>query len=374
MSNQVDPNNNQQPVQPVNPVQPVQPEQPVQSQQVMMQQQPVVQPVQPMIQPVPVQQSVVGQAPAALPVEPQKKKTNGLCIAALIFAFLIPLVGLILGIIGIGSSKKKGQKGKGLAVTAIIISLLIPIITVIIAVSLFVNLLNGDNAVGDALREGCAEVDRNGDYESHDGRIVCEDNVCTYTDDGISLSASCTLIKPESDEEDEDIEDAEYEEEQEEVENEDTEFDEEDVTDVTKPQSNYSLANTSWVLSDSSEMVFGSDGFNWYKDENIYTDNYYTGTYEVYVGATAVEFITVNLSSYGITKQELEDYFARNEGYGEDNFMVLVLNNQQVIIDGNTQILNNMVPYYGFVLKSGTYLDLANMNTASYTSFTKKDK
>lgn len=366
MNNQVDQNNNQQPVQPVEPIQP----QPVQSQQVL-EQQSVVQPVQPMIQPVPVQQPVVGQAPAALPVEPEKKKTNGLCIAALIFAFLIPLVGLILGIIGIGSSKKKGQKGKGLAVTAIIISLLIPIITVIIAVSLFVNLLNGDNAVGDALREGCAEVDRNGNYESHDGRIVCEDNFCTYTDDGISLSASCTLIKLESDEEDEETEDVEYEEE---VENDDTNLDEEDVTDVTKPQSNYSLANTSWVLSDSSEMVFGSDGFNWYKDENVYTDNYYTGTYEVYVGVTAVEFITVNLSSYGFTKQELEDYFARNEGYGEDNFMVLVLNNQQVIIDGNTQILNNMVPYYGFVLKSGTYLDLANMNTASYTSFTKKDK
>lgn len=367
MNNQIDQNNNQQPVQPVQPVQPMQPQQ-------VLEQQPVVQQVQPMIQPVPVQQPVVGQAPAALPVEPEKKKTNGLCIAALIFAFLIPLVGLILGIIGIGSSKKKGQKGKGLAVTAIIISLLIPIITVIAVVSLFINLLNGDNAVGDALREGCAEVDRNGDYEGHDGRIVCEDNVCTYTDDGMSLSASCTLIKLDTDDDTEDTEEVEYEDEQDEVENDDNAIDEdeEDVTGVAKPASNYSLANTSWILSDSSEMVFGSEGFNWYKDENVYTDNYYTGTYEVYVGATAVEFITVNLSSYGITKQELEDYFARNEGYGEDNFMVLVLNNQQVIIDGNTQILNNMVPYYGFVLKSGTYLDLANMNTASYTSFTKK--
>lgn len=362
MNNQIDQNNNQQSVQSVQPQQ-------------VLEQQPVVQQVQPMIQPVPVQQPVVGQAPAALPVEPEKKKTNGLCIAALIFAFLIPLVGLILGIIGIGSSKKKGQKGKGLAVTAIIISLLIPIITVIAVVSLFINLLNGDNAVGDAFREGCAEVDRNGDYESHDGSIVCEDNFCTYTDDGMSLSASCILIKIDSeDEEDENSEEVEDEEKEDVVDEPNEDIDDNDGLndELQKPSSNYSLANTSWILSDGSEMIFESLEFNWYKDENVYTDNYYTGTFDVYVGATAVEYITVNLSNYGITKQELEGYFARNEGYGEDNFMVLVLNNQQVIIDGNTQILNNMVPYYGFILKSGTYLDLANMNTASYISFTKK--
>ena len=57
--------------------------------------------------------------------EPEKvisgQKTNTLAIVALILAFIMPLIGLILGIIALVQIKKKGQKGKGLAIAAIII-------------------------------------------------------------------------------------------------------------------------------------------------------------------------------------------------------------------------------------------------------------
>jgi hypothetical protein len=50
------------------------------------------------------------------------KKTSGLAVAALILAFFIPVVGLVLGIIALSSIKKNGESGKGLATAAIILS------------------------------------------------------------------------------------------------------------------------------------------------------------------------------------------------------------------------------------------------------------
>jgi len=64
------------------------------------------------------------------PASPQGgQKTNVMAILSLIFAFLFPIAGLILGIIALVQlGKDKNQKGKGLAIAAIIISVIIMII------------------------------------------------------------------------------------------------------------------------------------------------------------------------------------------------------------------------------------------------------
>lgn len=54
-----------------------------------------------------------------------KPKTNGLAIAAIILAFLFPLIGLILGIVALSQIKKNKEGGKGLAVASIVISVVI---------------------------------------------------------------------------------------------------------------------------------------------------------------------------------------------------------------------------------------------------------
>lgn len=56
-----------------------------------------------------------------------KPKTNGLAIAALILAFLFPIVGLILGIVALTQIKKTNEGGKGLAIASIIISIVITV-------------------------------------------------------------------------------------------------------------------------------------------------------------------------------------------------------------------------------------------------------
>lgn len=65
------------------------------------------------------------QKPAAdQPVQqvPQTSKgTNGISVAALIASFFLPLIGLILGLIGLSQAKKENSS-KGVAVAAIIIS------------------------------------------------------------------------------------------------------------------------------------------------------------------------------------------------------------------------------------------------------------
>lgn len=64
------------------------------------------------------------------------QKTNTMAIIALILAFIVPLVGLILGIVALAQVKKKNEGGKGLAVASIILSVVL-IIGQIIAVTMF---------------------------------------------------------------------------------------------------------------------------------------------------------------------------------------------------------------------------------------------
>jgi len=99
------------------------PEQPVQQPQ----QQPVEtqsMPQQPMMA-----QPMGAPAPMTAAVDPGK----GMGIASLILAFFAPLIGLILGIIARGKSKKAGHKN-GLALAGIIISCISMVISTIVII------------------------------------------------------------------------------------------------------------------------------------------------------------------------------------------------------------------------------------------------
>ncbi len=57
-------------------------------------------------------------------VTAQSKKTNVLAILGFVFAFILPLIGLILSSVGLSRVKTRNLKGKGLAVAGIILSLI----------------------------------------------------------------------------------------------------------------------------------------------------------------------------------------------------------------------------------------------------------
>ena len=127
---------------------------------------------------------------------------------------------------------------------------------------------------------------------------------------------------------------------------------------------------------DSSLIVCETDGsFKYYQSADELNDNYYEGTYEFYMGKDAVTYITTDLSTYGVTKEELEGVFNRNEQYEESNFVIFVLNNEACIIDGENQVESPyQTPYFGFYLEEDgvPYLDIANMNTGNYNLFVGK--
>ena len=88
------------------------------------------------------------QVTAAAPAAPGK----GLTIAGVVFAFLIPLLGLILSIVSLVQSKNAGQKN-GLAVAGIIISIVWPIILGILLSTVFAGLLNQCATLGPGRHE-----------------------------------------------------------------------------------------------------------------------------------------------------------------------------------------------------------------------------
>ena len=73
--------------------------------------------------------------PAEPVAEPQA--ANTFAILGFVFAFLIPLLGLIFSIVGIGNAKKMGGKGKGLAIAGLIISIISVVIVILYIVLIF---------------------------------------------------------------------------------------------------------------------------------------------------------------------------------------------------------------------------------------------
>ena len=132
-----------------------------------------------------------------------------------------------------------------------------------------------------------------------------------------------------------------------------------------------------WTARDGSELQLAADGsFIWYMDPADHEDNYIQGTYQVYFDEDARAAITGDLSSYGITSDEIDDVLSDDLYYqnGEARLMCMVLNNESVIMDGSEVLdIVPVSPTVGtYVSHDGTEaLDLFNMETANDWYFTK---
>lgn len=62
------------------------------------------------------------------------QKTNGMAIAAIIFAFVCNVVGIVLGHISLKKIKQSGERGRGLAIAALVIGYLSVVATVVISI------------------------------------------------------------------------------------------------------------------------------------------------------------------------------------------------------------------------------------------------
>lgn len=155
----------------------------------------------------------------------------------------------------------------------------------------------------------------------------------------------------------------------------------EPVTEVTEPvtepeETDSLLTDHSWsAVQEGSTLTFGTDGtFKYSRFADEPDKEYYAGTYIFKRSGDAYDYLTEDLSEYGITAEKLLDYFLTNAGtqYNYNNLVCLVLNKDSHIKEGEEVIPQPIsTPYFGFVLEdeTGIYLDIANMTTGDYTTF-----
>ena len=287
---------------------------PEQVSQPVQQQQPVQQPVQQQSVPVESAQSQYWQQPAqtqSVPVEPQR---NGFCNAGLALSIIgwctmgitAPL-GLIFSFIGLISANKKNEPGRGKAIAGLIIS-------GVLIFGLAISLPTVWADVQDAIDNG-------------------------------QVNNPLELVEA--------------------------------IDDANDRQTNVNdkyvkkILKSNWVaMEDGSYLEFGKKKtFKYYKSYEDTSDNYFTGTYRIYSGSDAVKQLTTTYKDYGINKDEIQRLIRNNKAFREDNFVIVVLENDGMWMDGeNVKDEEWDSVYYGFLVTSPNN-SLLLINAVTDTSF-----
>ena len=315
---------------------------PEQVSQPVQQQQPVQQPVQQQSVPVESAQSQYWQQPAqtqSVPVEPQqaipivpsqpvyatpitqpvqgrgnRPKSNGFCNAGLALSIIgwctmgitAPL-GLIFSFIGLISANKKNEPGRGKAIAGLIIS-------GVLVFGLAISLPTVWADVQDAIDNG-------------------------------QVNNPLELVEA--------------------------------IDDANDRQTNVNdkyvkkILKSNWVaMEDGSYLEFGKKKtFKYYKSYEDTSDNYFTGTYRIYSGSDAVKQLTTTYKDYGINKDEIQRLIRNNKAFREDNFVIVVLENDGMWMDGeNVKDEEWDSVYYGFLVTNPN-TSLLVINAVTDTSF-----
>ena len=134
------------------------------------------------------------------------------------------------------------------------------------------------------------------------------------------------------------------------------------------------ITDIDWIHEeDGSYLVFGrGHTFRYYMTADDLDDNYYEGSYELYVGEEAIEFIDDDLEEYGVTEEEIYELIDANREYTAENVVLLYLH-YDARMQGGVDTLSGLrdAPYCGFAITNGgdLNLDLTNMNSANYYYF-----
>lgn len=140
-------------------------------------------------------------------------------------------------------------------------------------------------------------------------------------------------------------------------------------------QAIFDLKGYSWIGDDKSILYLNHDeSYGWYQDESILDDNYYIGTYDIYVGTDAINYIANSLKEYGITQAD-QQKIIENSNYSLTEYYLIILNCSTAKINGVEQTPTNpQIYYYGFYDRSKQYLDLTNIITQYQAGLTLKNK
>ena len=82
-----------------------------------------------------------GRVVAEQPRENKPNDVNIYAVLSLVFTFLMPVAGIVLGVIGMSDAKKTGGNGRGLAVAGLTLSIVF-IVLVILALVVYLSMFN----------------------------------------------------------------------------------------------------------------------------------------------------------------------------------------------------------------------------------------
>ena len=130
---------------------------------------------------------------------------------------------------------------------------------------------------------------------------------------------------------------------------------------------NDEFKDSTFKVDDGSIIYFeGSLIYSWYKNDNDHSNNYEYGSYSVYKGIDAVNYIYDN---YDISKSE--QY--KDIGNDIDNYYLIIFDGYYK--DENGKINNSSKKvYYGFYYESDKCLVMKDVNTGDKVNFTIIDK
>ena len=92
-----------------------------------------------------------GRVVAEQPRENKPNDVNIYAVLSLVFAFLMPVAGIVLGVIGMSDAKKTGGNGRGLAVAGLTLSIVfivLAILALVVYLSMFNAILEYASSVG----------------------------------------------------------------------------------------------------------------------------------------------------------------------------------------------------------------------------------
>lgn len=137
------------------------------------------------------------------------------------------------------------------------------------------------------------------------------------------------------------------------------------------------ISETEWVeKSNGSRIVFEADNsFTYYDDYRDLNNNYYSGTYEVYIGFEGINIIDERYSHFGYTSDDICDKIDNERGVdGVKDFVTLIFHNDGYWVDGNNaHDLKWDTVYIGYFDKNNLIMDLTYLEDGKAYTFVSWD-
>ena len=127
--------------------------------------------------------------------------------------------------------------------------------------------------------------------------------------------------------------------------------------------------NQKYNMKDGSAIYFKEGNrFIWYMDDSDHENYYYAGTYDVYQGKTAEQYILNDAENSDMTSEELDIYYsngATSDLYQKGNLMCLVLHNERAVFEETNFDEKSDTNYIGFY-SNGYYWAISMNNRENF--------